>query len=177
MIRSFDGKSPKIHPTAFVSENAYVVGDVEIGAYSSIWPGVIIRADHNKIVIGSYVNIQDNCVVHSDSDASYGDYVTLGHHVICHAKSVESNCLIGNGAVVNGEVEIGEFSIIASGSVVLDGRQIPSHSMVTGVPGEVRRQTGERHHRMIRGTAEGYADNGQTFKAEGLGDVPEEFLL
>lgn len=177
MIRSFGGKSPQIHPTAFVSEAAYVVGDVEIGAYSSVWPGAIIRGDHHKIVLGAYVDIQDNCVVHSDGDAHYGDYVTLGHHVICHATAVGPHCLIGNGAVVNGDVEIGEYSIVASGAVVLERTKIPSRSFVTGVPAEVRRQTEERHHKMIRDTAEGYARNGQRFKEEGLGPVPEEFLL
>ena len=70
MLRSFNGRSPKVHPTAFVSEAAYVVGDVEIGPYSSVWPGTIIRGDHHKIVLGAYVDIQDNCVVHTDSDAS-----------------------------------------------------------------------------------------------------------
>lgn len=176
MIRSFNGKSPRIHPTAFVSEAAYVVGDVEIGPYSSVWPGTIIRGDHHKISIGSYVDIQDNCVVHTDSDAVYGDYVTLGHHVICHAKTVSTHCLIGNGAVINGDVEIGEYSVVASGSMLLERVQIPAHSFVTGSPGKVLRATSERHHEMIRGIAEGYARNGQEFKAAGLGDVPAEFL-
>jgi carbonic anhydrase/acetyltransferase-like protein (isoleucine patch superfamily) len=177
VIRSFDGKSPRIHPTAFVSEAAYVVGDVEIGPYSSVWPGTIIRGDHHKIVLGAYVDIQDNCVVHTDSDAYYGDYTTLGHHVICHAKTVSTHCLLGNGAVINGDAEIGEYSIIASGAVVLERVQIPPHSFVIGAPAEVRRETSERHHQMIRGIAEGYANNGQQFKAAGLGDVPEEFLI
>ena len=177
MIRSFGGKSPKIHPTAFVSEAAYVVGDVEIGAYSSVWPGTVIRADHHKIVIGSYVDIQDNCLVHSDDDARYGDFVTLGHNVTCHASVVEHHCLIGNGAVVNGAAEIGEYSIVASGSVVLDRTKIPPHSFVAGVPAEVRRETDQRHLQMITGTAESYARNGQQFKEEGLGHVPDEFLL
>lgn len=177
MIRSFNGKSPRIHPTAFVSEAAYVVGDVEIGPYSSVWPGTIIRGDHHKIVLGAYVDIQDNCVVHTDSDAVYGDYVTLGHHVICHAKTVSSHCLIGNGAVVNGDVEIGEYSIIAAGALVLERVAIPAHSFVAGAPAAVRRPTEERHHRMIRGIAEGYARNGQEFKEAGLGDVPDEFVV
>ncbi len=177
MIRSFEGKSPKIHPTAFVSEAAYVVGDVEIGPYCSVWPGTIIRSNNNKIVLSAYVDFQDNCMVHSDSDAWYGEYVTLGHHVMCHAKTVESNCLIGNGATVNGEAIIKEYSIVAAGSVVLERVEIPPHSFAVGAPAEVRRQTEERHHRMIRGTAEGYARNGQRFKAEGLGDVPAEFLM
>ena len=177
MLRSFNGRSPKVHPTAFVSEAAYIVGDVEIGPYSSIWPGTVIRANANKITIGAYVDIQDNCMVHSDSDAFYGDYVTLGHSVMCHAKTVATHSLIGNGAVVNGEAEIGEHSIIAAGSVVLERVIIPANSFVTGAPAEVRRQTEERHRTLIRNTAEGYARNGQAFKEAGLGDVPQEFLV
>ena len=176
MIRELDGKAPRIHPTAFISEGAYLVGDIEIGAFSSIWPGTIIRADSHKIVIGAYVDIQDNCVLHTDSDAYYGDYVTLGHHVMCHAKTVATHCLLGNGTSVNNDAEIGEYSIIASGSVVLDRVQIPPHSFVTGAPAEVRRQTEERHHQMIRRTAEAYAANGQRFKQAGLGDVPARFI-
>ncbi len=177
MIRAVNGKSPRIHPTAFVSEMAYVVGDVEIGAYSSIWPGTVIRADNHKIVIGEYVNIQDNCVLHTDNDAEYGDYVTLGHRVMCHARSVGTHVLIGNGAVVNGDAEIGEYSLVASGAVVLDHAVIPARSMVTGVPAKVARETEERHLALIRRTAEGYARNGQRFREAGLGDVPPQFLI
>ncbi len=177
MIRSFNGKSPRIHPTAFVSESAYVVGDVEVGANSSIWPGAVIRGDSHKITIGENVNIQDNCVIHADSDATYGDFVTLGHRVMCHARSVGTNTLIGNGAVVNGDADIGEYSIVASGAVVLDRMVVPPRSFVAGVPAEVKRESSERHHQLARGTAEGYARTGRLFREQGLGDVPEEFLL
>ena len=90
MIRSLNNQIPQIHPSAFVSEQAYVVGDVDIGECSSIWPGTIIRGDSGKIKIGSYVNIQDNSLVHADDDSTYGDYVTIGHGVVCHAKTVEN---------------------------------------------------------------------------------------
>ena len=96
MIRSFNGKTPRIDPTAFVSEAAYVVGDVEIGPHSSIWPGVVIRGDMGRITIGSHTNIQDNSVVHSDTDATLGNHVTLGHSVVCHAAVVEDYSLLGN---------------------------------------------------------------------------------
>lgn len=177
VIREFEGRVPRIHPTAFVSEGAYLVGDVEVGPHSSIWPGTIIRADNHRIVIGAYVNIQDGCVLHTDSDATYGDYVTLGHRVMCHARYVGTHCLIGSGSVVNGEASIGEYSVIASGAVVLDRVEIPPHSMVTGIPAEVRRQTEERHHQRIRRTAEMYAENGRRFREAGLGDVPAQFLM
>jgi carbonic anhydrase/acetyltransferase-like protein (isoleucine patch superfamily) len=170
MIRAFGDRVPKIHPTAFVSEAAYVVGDVEIGEGSSIWPGVIIRANIKKITIGKHVNIQDNCVLHNDSDAVYGDYVTLGHHVICHAAKVEENCLIGNGATVNGDAVIGHHSIVAAGSVVLERVEIPPHSFVVGAPGSVRGETTGRHLEMIERVARSYEQNGVLFKEAGLGD-------
>ncbi len=174
MIRSFGEKSPKIHPTAFVSEAAYIVGDVEIGEGSSIWPGTIIRGNIHKVKIGKYVNIQDNCVVHGDSEVYYGDYVTLGHHVICHAKTVEDPSLIGNGAVINGDAIIGHHSIVASGSVVLERVEIPPNSFAVGTPAEVRSQTTERHLKMIEGVARSYHRNGQLFKEAGLQDPDQE---
>ena len=88
MIRTLDGITPRIHPTAFVSEAAYVIGDVEIGEGSSVWPGSVIRGDMGKITIGKYTCVQDNSVVHCDTDATIGDYVVIGHRVVCHAKNV-----------------------------------------------------------------------------------------
>ncbi len=170
MIRSYQGKTPKVHPTAWVSEAAYVIGDVEIGEYSSVWPGTVIRADTIKITLGSYVDIQDNCVLHADSDAYYGDYVTLGHGVTSHAKHISPHCLIGNGATLNDGVILGENSVIASGAVVLERKEFGANSFVLGVPASAREEpTNERHHAMIRRTAENYARKAQLFKAEGLG--------
>ena len=169
MIRSYQGKTPKIHPTAWVSESAYVVGDVEIGEYSSVWPGSVIRGDTIKITLGSYVDIQDNCVLHADSDAYYDDYVSLGHGVISHAKHIKSNCLIGNGATLNDGIILGEYSIVASGAVVLENREFPEKSFVVGVPAKARDdQTTPEHHARIRRTAENYSRKAQLFKSEGL---------
>lgn len=170
MIRSFQGKTPKIHPTAWVSEAAYVVGDVEIGEYSSVWPGTVIRAEANKITLGKYVDIQDNCLLHADNPAFYDDYVTLGHGVTSHAGHIHTHCLIGNGATLNDGVILGENSIVASGAVVLERKEFPANSFVLGVPASAREEpTNERHHAMIRRTAENYARKAQLFKEEGLG--------
>ena len=79
VLRSLDGIAPRIHPTAFVSEAAYVIGDVEIGEGSSVWPGTVIRGDMGRITIGKYTCVQDNSVVHCDTDAAIGDYVVIGH--------------------------------------------------------------------------------------------------
>ena len=138
MIRSLDGIAPKIHPTAFISESAYVVGDVTIGEGSSIWPGVVVRADAGKITIGRFTCIQDNSVVHGDADVVIGDRVVMGHMVLCHARSVGDRVLIGSGATVNDGVEIGEDSLIASTAMVLENMVIPSRSLVVGVPGRVK---------------------------------------
>ena len=168
MIRSLEGHTPKIHPSAFVSEAAYVVGDVEIGENSSVWPGAVIRGDNGKVVIGKNSNVQDNAVVHADQDALIGDGVTLGHGVVCHAKLVADNCLLGNGCTVNEGVEVGEFSIIASGTVLLENIKIPEGSMVVGVPGKVRAQTAERHRKLIKHIADSYLRHNRQYKNEGL---------
>ena len=168
MIRSLEGHTPKIHPSAFVSEAAYVVGNVEIGENSSVWPGAVIRGDNGKVVIGKNSNIQDNAVVHADQDARIGDGVTLGHGVVCHAKLVADNCLLGNGCTVNEGVEVAEFSIIASGAVLLEDTKIPEGSMVVGIPGKVRGQTAERHRELIQHIARSYLRHGSQYKNEGL---------
>ena len=146
-----------------------MIGAVEIGANSSIWPGAVIRGDNGKIAIGSNANIQDNSVVHADSDSHIGDGVTVGHSVVCHARVVGDNCLLGNGCTVNDGAEIGEFSIIASGAVVLEQVKIPAGSLVIGIPAKVSGQTTERHREMIKSTAKHYVERARQYKAEGLG--------
>lgn len=171
MIRKFNGKAPKIHPTAFVSEAAYVVGDVEIGEYANIWPGTTVRSNANRIVFDKNVNIQDNCMIHADSDAYYGENVVLGHAVMSHAKTVGAGTLIGNGAVINGDAVIGKNCIIAAGSVILERAVIPDNTMVIGIPpNQQQREANERQRGMAANIARAYSNNAQQFKAEGLAD-------
>lgn len=165
MIRSLNGKTPRVHPTAFVSEFAYVVGDVEIGENSSIWPGTVVRGDGGTITIGKNTNVQDNSVVHS---GAIGDGVTIGHNVTWHGTSLGDNCLVGNGATVNSRVEVGELSIIAAGAVVLPNEKVPPRSFMAGVPAALQMQILDRHEQMIRGNALGLVRQAQVYKAEGL---------
>ena len=144
MIRSLNGKTPKVHPTAFVSEAAYVVGAVEIGENSGIWPGTVIRGDASRITIGKNTNIQDNCVIHADQDA----------------RIVADNCLLGNGCTVNDGAEIGEFSVVASGAVVLEDTKIPPGSLVGGIPATVKGRSADRHRELILSTARQYKGAG-----------------
>ena len=168
MIRSWKGKTPRIHPTAFVSEAAYVVGDVEIGENSNIWPGVVIRGDNGKITIGKNTNIQDNTVIHSDAEARIGDSASMGHNVTWHGRVLSDSCLVGNGATVNDGVEVGEFSIIAAGAVVLEEMRIPARTMVVGIPAKPRGPISSRHKELIKETARDLVEMGRSFKAEGL---------
>lgn len=167
MIKSLDGKSPQVHPSAFVSEAAYVIGDVEIGEGSSIWPGVVIRADMGKIKIGNDTCIQDNSVVHGDADVEIGDRVVIGHRVLCHARKVGDRVLIGSGATVNDGVEIGDYSLIASGAMVIDEMKIPERSLVVGLPARIRGNVKERHVRLIDSTCESYIHKAKRYKQHG----------
>ena len=135
----FEGKIPKLHEKSFVAEGAIIIGDVTLGEYSSVWYNAVLRGDINRIIIGRYVNIQDNSVIHVDDDlpAEIGDFVTVGHNAIVHACRVEDHCLIGMGAVVLNGAVIGRGSIVAAGAVVTPRTQVPPFSLIAGVPGKV----------------------------------------
>ncbi|MDA1189246.1 MAG: gamma carbonic anhydrase family protein [Chloroflexi bacterium] len=167
MIRSVNGKTPKIHPGAFVSEAAYVVGDVEIGDGSSVWPGTVIRGDSGKITIGKRTCIQDNSVVHGDAGVRIGDDVVIGHRVLCHAKQVGNGTLLGNGCIANDGVVIGEESLVASGAMIVDRMEIPARSVVVGMPARVRREVTDKDLERIKGYREIYIRNTAMYKAEG----------
>ena len=168
MIREFNGKAPQIDPTAFVSEAAYIIGDVTIGPYSSVWPGAIIRADQGPISIGSHTNIQDNSVVHTDVAATIGNYVTLGHRVVCHAALVEDYSLLGNGCVVNEGVSIGSNVIVAAGSMVIERKHIPKGMLAAGVPAVIKGKLFNRHKELILSVSEHYVRLAQQYKIAGL---------
>lgn len=167
MIRNLNGMSPKVHPNAFVSEAAYVIGDVEIGDGSSIWPFAVLRGDQGKIVVGRDTCIQDNSVVHGDADVFIGDDIVIGHRVVCHARTVGDRVLIGNGATVNDGVEIGEDSLLASGTVIIDNMVIEARSIVSGIPGRVRGQVEERHKELSKGYRDLYVGKTKLYKAQG----------
>ncbi|MBI4336561.1 MAG: gamma carbonic anhydrase family protein [Chloroflexi bacterium] len=170
MIRTWRGKTPKVHPTAFISEAAYIVGDVEIGAYSSVWPGAVIRAEA-RLVIGHHTNIQDGSIVHADEETELGNYITIGHNVVFHGKRVADYCLLGNSSVVLEKVEVGDHSLIASGAVVLYGSKIPPRSLVAGVPASIKGQTNQHQEWVITATVEEVWRKGQEYKQEGLGET------
>jgi carbonic anhydrase/acetyltransferase-like protein (isoleucine patch superfamily) len=138
MIRSFNGKTPRIAESAFVSESAYVIGDVEIGENCGIWPGVVIRGDFAPIRIGRGTDIEDNSVLHTATPMEIGENIIIGHGVVMHGQKIGNNTLVGNNATILDEAEIGDNCIIAAGCVVTDKMKIPDQSFVTGIPAKIK---------------------------------------
>ena len=147
MIKAFNNLRPKIHETVFVAETAVIIGDVEIGANSSVWYNSIVRGDVNFIRIGERTNIQDNCIIHVSRKTHptvLEDEVTLGHRVTLHGCVVETGSLIGIGAIVLDGARVGRNSLVAAGSLVTPNTQIPPGSLVIGSPAKVKRPLDEQ---------------------------------
>lgn len=142
MIMEFEGKAPKIHPSAFVAPNATIIGDVEIGPDANIWFNVVIRADVNKIRIGARTNIQDGAILHVDRDApcTLGDDVTVGHMALVHGTTVGNGTLVGMKSALLSRSVIGEGSLIAAGAVVLEDQEIPAKTLAAGIPAKVKKE-------------------------------------
>ena len=146
MIKQFLGKGPNIHPSAFITNDAIVIGDVEIGEDSSVWFGSIVRGDVNYIRIGARTNIQDATVIHVSSRTHptiLEDEITVGHRVTLHGCHVESGCLIGIGSILMDGVRVGAQSLVGAGSLLTPGTKIPPRSLVLGSPARVKRQLTE----------------------------------
>jgi carbonic anhydrase/acetyltransferase-like protein (isoleucine patch superfamily) len=147
-----------VDPTAYIAPGAVVLGNVTLGAESSVWFGAVIRGDTDAIKIGRQTNIQDGCVLHADEGVpcAIGDRVTVGHAAIVHGAMVEDDCLIGMRAVVMNGAKIGKGSVVAVGSVVLEGMEVPPGSVVMGQPARIKRQVTEQDFARIRHAAEHY---------------------
>jgi len=143
MIKPFQNLHPKIHDSAFIAENAMIIGDVEIGAESSVWYNSILRGDVNYIRIGARTNIQDACVLHVSAKTHptvLEDEITLGHRVTLHGCYIETGCLIGIGAIILDGVRVGRNSLVAAGSLITPNTKISPRSLVMGSPARVKRE-------------------------------------
>ena len=129
-------KTPKIGKGVFIANTATVIGDVTLGAHSSVWYGVVLRGDINRIVVGHHSNVQDNAVLHlaDDFPCLVGNWVTVGHGAIVHACKVGDECLVGMGAVILDGAVIGKQSLIGAKALVTQGTKIPPGSLVLGAP-------------------------------------------
>lgn len=151
--------SPKIESSAFIAENATVVGDVSIGAQSSVWYGAVVRGDVHWIRIGKRTNIQDNSVLHVTNDRfslTLEDEVTVGHSVTLHGCHVKSRTLIGIGAILLDGVVMESESMVAAGSLVPPGTVIPSGVLMMGSPARVKRELTKEERKQIVESADHY---------------------
>jgi carbonic anhydrase/acetyltransferase-like protein (isoleucine patch superfamily) len=171
LIVAFRGVSPRIAASAFVAENATIVGDVEIGENASVWFGAVIRADFAHIRIGANCNIQDNVVAHAESRQTglvLEDDVTVGHCAILHGSRIGKGCLIGMGAILLSNSVIGPNSLIAAGSVVRENGVIPGNSVAAGNPAVVKKELEGNAARWVASGADSYARLARYFRG---GDV------
>jgi carbonic anhydrase/acetyltransferase-like protein (isoleucine patch superfamily) len=163
----------RIDPTAFVAPGAIVVGDVAVGARSSIWFNTVARGDSERIEIGDDTNVQDNSVVHVDEGmpAIVGHRVTVGHRAIVHGCVVGDDVLIGMGAIVLSGATIGAGSLIGAGALVKEGQVIPPGSLALGAPAKVIGEVKDAHRDAIATGAKHYAELARTYLARGIGTV------
>ncbi len=171
-IRPFGDKTPRLHPSVFVADDATVIGDVEIGERSSIWFGAIVRGDVNHIRIGARTNVQDVAVLHVTSRTHptlVGDDVTLGHRVTLHGCTLRNRVLIGIGAVVMDGAVVEDDAMVGAGSLVPPGMVVPSGTLAIGSPARVKRQLTPEEVAYFRISARNYADYAEQYRREGWG--------
>lgn len=174
MIENFEGNKPKIDTNTYIHMSSTVIGDVEIGAEVSIWPGAVIRADVSYAKIGILSNIQDNACIHVDSNnpTMLGQGVTVGHGAMLHACTVGDFALIGIGAIVLDKAVIGDHCIIAAGTIIPPGKIIPPGSMVMGSPGKVTRELAKEEQDHLETHAKNYWKLAQRFIGGNNGKEP-----
>lgn len=173
-IIPFNGITPTVHPTAWVAPTAVLIGDVEIGPESSIWFGAVLRGDHPEhgIRIGARTSVQDNCVLHVSAEGPtvVGDDVTVGHGAAFESCEIRSGALIGMNAVLLHHAVIGSESLVAAGSVVGTGMEVPPRTLVAGSPATVRKELAGESAGWIRGSADHYVALSRRYLEQGIGD-------
>ena len=166
-LYALDDLSPSIDPSAWVAPSADLIGDVRLGARSSVWFGAVIRADNTPIAIGQNSNFQDGAIGHSDpgSPLTVGAGVTVGHQAILHGCTVGEGALIGMGARILNGAEIGAGCIVGAGALVTEGKQFEPGLLIVGTPARVVRPLTEAEQQMLLVSAAHYADKAAKYAA------------
>lgn len=159
-------RRPRVHPSAFIAPTASIIGDVEVGEGSSVWYGAVLRGDEAAIRVGSQTSIQDNAVIHCSLDLPtvVGNQVTVGHSALLEGCLVEDGALVGMGAILLQRSRVGPGAILAAGSVLREGAEVPGRMLAAGTPAQVKkpvasdgRWTGARPVRVYRELAHAHA--------------------
>lgn len=171
MIIAHHGITPQINPSAYIQRSAHIIGDVHIGAESSVWFNVVVRGDVCYIRIGERVNIQDNSTVHVFSGGIptiLGDGVSIAHNVVVHACTIHASTLVGMGAIVLDGAEIGEECLIGAGAVIAPRTQIPPRSLVLGSPAKVVRPLKSEEIEGLHRSADNYVRFAREYLEQGI---------
>jgi len=165
-VYSFEGRIPRIGQSSYVSEDATIIGDVEIGEKCFIGPGAKIKGDYGKIVIGSCTSIQENCVVHArpGMECRIGNYVTVGHGAIVHTAEIKDYAVIGMGSIVSDFAKVGVWAVIGEGAVVKNNQVIEDESIAVGVPAKIIGKVDEEYKRTWMGFKEIYVGLCERYK-------------
>lgn len=158
MIKSLNGKTPRIADSACISEWCYIVGDVEIGENSTVWPGAVIRADFGKICIGNNTHVEDNCVVHAGGGMTIGNNVIIGHGATVHASVIGNDVLIGMNSTILPKAQIESHVVIGAHTLIKKEAKVPGQSLVVGAPAKVKKLTARSRPWAYRG------ENGYYYK-------------
>jgi gamma-carbonic anhydrase len=174
-IYTFQDKSPTLGVRVFVAPGASVIGDVVMGDECSVWFSAVLRGDMFPIRLGKRVNVQDGAVIHVTAgvaDTVIGDDVTIGHLALVHGCHIGSRVLIGMGSIILDNVQIGDESLIAAGSLVPPRMVIPPRSFVKGSPAKVVRQTSDEDLAMIQAGVDSYRMFAQAYLSGDVREVP-----
>ena len=166
-IIPFGTEHPSVDSTAFIAPDAWVIGKVSVGARCSIFFNAVLRGDIQRISVGEGTNLQEHCLVHTShgmADAIIGKNVTVGHRAIIHGCSIGDRCLIGMGATILDNAEIGECCIIGAHTLIPKGLRIPPRSLVVGTPGKVLRQITADEEESLLASALGYQSLGERYR-------------
>ncbi|GBF72787.1 gamma carbonic anhydrase family protein [Paenibacillus sp. 598K] len=165
MLIPYQGKLPQIDPSVYVAEGAKLIGDIEIGAQSTVWFNAVLRGDLAPIRIGSRCNIQDGVVGHVNTSQPLllEDEVSVGHAAIIHGCSIGKGTLIGMGAIVLNGADIGEYALIGAGAIVTEHRVIPPYTLALGSPAKPVRELTEADLLRMKATWESYVLKGKEY--------------
>ncbi len=167
MIYSFDGVSPHIHPDAWVSPTAVLIGDVVVEAGANIWFGAVLRGDNERITVGAGSNVQENAVLHTDMGYPLliGTDCTIGHKAMLHGCVIGHGSLIGMGATLLNGAKVGDGCLIGACALITEGKQIADGSLVMGSPGKVIRTLDKAAQDGLLASARSYRANAARFRA------------
>jgi carbonic anhydrase/acetyltransferase-like protein (isoleucine patch superfamily) len=165
-IYALDDREPTIHPEAFVHPDAVIIGDVRIGALSSIWPGAVLRGDEGYISVGERTSIQDNCVLHTTPvwPTVVGNDCVIGHLVHLEGCTIEDFALVGNGSVVMHRAVVHTGAIVGAGAVVLNDTVVPSGALAVGAPAVIKEGRADATH--IRRGVDAYVQRARSYPAQ-----------